>query len=1070
MQHRFDKYHLLMLLAICLQCLAVAGQSGSRIADTVINVQGRIVNEQQDGVPGVSIRVKNAHNGTIADEKGNFRLYGIDKNAILQISGINIENREVAVHGRVQLIIITQRKTLTADEVVVSTGYQRIPKERTTGSFAQVDNQLINRSASSSILDRLRGIANGMAFNSRGAEGQEEISIRGRSTLFSNAEPLIVVDNFPYEGDINNLNPNDVLNISILKDAAAASIWGARAANGVIVITTKRGYLNQRSKLSLNINTVFSGKPDPFYISRMKTADIINVEKMLFDNGYYNSLIDNTTSYPALSPSVEILLAQRNGSLSSDEAAEKLNQLSAIDNRGDLLDYSYHHAIHQQYAANFNGGTTNSTYFFSAGYDKEAGLLKDASQRITLTSQNTIQPVKNLQISLGINYITDNTHAGNYPAAVSVYPYEQLVDDKGHGLINTGEFRSSFNDQLQTQGFLDWSWNPAADALLTNDEANTTDARVSAAIKLGLFKGLTMEASYQYQKQTITTTNIHDENSFFTRNLINQFSQVDDQGMVIDRPVPEGQIEEQTRQQQLAHNGRIQVNYQHDRGMHSLAALAGFEAREVVTAASAHTLYGYNDELLTSQPVNFNTRFTTFPYNNGNFISGAPVNASYLTDRFASYFANGSYTLLNKYTVSGSGRIDQSNYFGVKTNQRAVPLWSTGLKWLLSKEAFYKLPWLPYLSLRVTYGFNGNINKSVTALTTTRYLGNNAFSLPYASVLNPPNPNLRWERTGVLNAALDFSTHNGVLSGNVEYYRKRGKDIFGNAPVDGTTGVLNGSGDARFSGNVASMKSQGIDLQLTTHNLSGHFSWITDLIFNYNAEEVTDYQFMPTITDLLAGNTISPIAGKPVFGLYSYQWEGLDNTGDPQGLLSKTVSKDYAKLNNPLIEDLVYNGRTRPPFWGSIRNTFSWKSFSLSTILTYKAGYFFRRNSINYATLFTSLISNADYTLRWQAPGDERITNVPAMKYPADVNRETFYSRSSILVEKGDHIRWQDVQLSYTINGSKEKGSPFSQIRIYSYINNLGILWRANRKGIDPDFQQIAPAPLQMALGVNLTL
>jgi len=198
--------------------------------------------------------------------------------------------------------------TSNLKELVVSTGYQQLPADRATGSFSTVDNTLLNRRVSTDVLSRLEDVTPGLIFNRNVPGRVNDISIRGQATLFSNAQPLIVLDNFPYDGDLNNINPNDVENITVLKDAAAASIWGSRAGNGVIVITTKKGHYNRPVHVSFNSNVTVGAKPNLFYATKMSTSDFIDVEQVLFSRGFYNNSA-NSPNHTALTPVVDLLLA-----------------------------------------------------------------------------------------------------------------------------------------------------------------------------------------------------------------------------------------------------------------------------------------------------------------------------------------------------------------------------------------------------------------------------------------------------------------------------------------------------------------------------------------------------------------------------------------------------------------------------------------------------------------------------------------------------------------------------------------------------------------------------------------
>src|SRR5690606_36003441 len=195
------------------------------------------------------------------------------------------------------------------EEVEVSTGYQQLQKKHLTGSVDFVDNELFNRRVGASVLERLENITTGLSYatpNENHVDNPHGILIRGRNSIHSNVAPLIVVDNFPYDGDIENLNPNDVEDITILKDAAAAAQWGARAGNGVIVITTKRGRTTTPT-IAINANTTFQGRPDIYAISRISTKDFIELERLHFENGFYNSALNATVTPPPLTPVVELL-------------------------------------------------------------------------------------------------------------------------------------------------------------------------------------------------------------------------------------------------------------------------------------------------------------------------------------------------------------------------------------------------------------------------------------------------------------------------------------------------------------------------------------------------------------------------------------------------------------------------------------------------------------------------------------------------------------------------------------------------------------------------------------------
>src|SRR5690606_9805413 len=257
-------------------------------------------------IEGVTVTNIRTRKHAVTDEIGDYRIPARPDD-ILVYSFVGYITAEEEINGRQEITVALDDADNILEEVeVVSTGYQTIPKERATGSFVFVDSALLNRAVSTDIISRLKGVVPSLLFDER-AGGEPKLSIRGRSTIYANADPLIVVDNFPYEGDIRNINPNDVESVSILRDAAAASIWGVRAGNGVIVITTKKGKAGQPLQVSVNGNVTVGEKPDPYYLPRISSADQVDVEEFLYQHGYYKSNLSNTTTYPVIPPAVEIL-------------------------------------------------------------------------------------------------------------------------------------------------------------------------------------------------------------------------------------------------------------------------------------------------------------------------------------------------------------------------------------------------------------------------------------------------------------------------------------------------------------------------------------------------------------------------------------------------------------------------------------------------------------------------------------------------------------------------------------------------------------------------------------------
>jgi TonB-linked SusC/RagA family outer membrane protein len=1029
-----------------------------------IDVKGKVTDEKGNPIAGVTVTIKGTNKQTLTDESGEFSLASIDREAVLIFTSVNMETFEVKVNGQAELAVTLKTKVREMGEVTVTvnTGYQEIPKERATGSFIKVDNQLLNRSTSNDILSRLQGVASGVLFiNGPLQDQRNNINIRGKSTIFANSQVLVILDNFEYDGDIKNINPNDIESVTILKDAAAASIWGAKAGNGVIVITTKKGKYNQRSKISFNSNLSVTNKPDLFQLNYMRSSDFIDVEKMLFDKGFYDGQI-GSLNRPPLTPVVEVLLKKRNHQISDQEANEQINLLSSYDFRNDLLKYFYRKNINQQYSLNLTGGSNNQKYYVSVGYDKNLmNTKRNEFSRITINGQNVYAFLQNrLEISTGMFYTqTKSENNGTYNSAP--YTYAQLADEEGNSL-SIARYRQGYIDTAGAGKLLDWNYRPLDELRLSDNTTKGTDYQFNVGIKYRVIKGLEVDLKYRYSKGMNDNRNFQSQETFYTRDFINRFTNINWQTGTVTRPVPLGAILDLNNSTYTSQNFRTQLSYTKSwHKKNELATIVGMDLKDMRINNSAFRYYGYDEAHANSIIVDYVNSYK-------NYVTGLfsqidnRQNLGSLTDRFVSFFGNSSYTYDNRYTLSGSVRKDGSNLFGVNTNQKWSPFWSIGISWNISNESFYKVDWLPFLKLRSTYGFSGNIDKSVSAYLTTIQSVNNNYNMPTMVLGNPPNPYLKWEKTGMLNIGIDFDTRKW-LSGTVEFYQKRGINLIGSAPLPPSSGIT------LYRGNTSDMKGKGFDLTINTKNIDGIFKWYSTFLFSYSKDWVTSYKINPTKISTYISGGLNPIEGRPVTALYSFRWAGLDSAGNPKGYNNKQATTNYVNiLNSTSLEDMVYEGPSQAPYFGSLRNTIIWKQVSLSFNIIYKMGYYFRRESINYTNLFNgNSLGHIDYEKRWQKPGDEFITNIPSIIYPNDPNRDYFYQFSEALVEKGDHIRLQDIQLNYQFEKLNIRNMILNGLRIYMYANNVGLLWKANKAGQDPDFVNSYSAPLSMSFGLT---
>lgn len=1046
------KNKLTLILLLC-SAAAIAQQQ----------VRGTVLEEHTlSPVTGILVAVKDSETAVRTDADGQFTLNGTGSGTKVRIiiTGAGYQPQEMTVNLPVKdgFRIIMSPKTAYIQEVSLMTGYQKIAKERATGAFSTISNEMLAKQVTTNIIDRLPAVANGI-LTDHTTGGTPQLMVRGLSTMQGPKNPLIILDDFPYEGNLTNINPEMIASVTVLKDAAASSIWGARAANGVIVITTKKGKYNKALNVEFTANTTLSDKPDLGYLLQMSSSDFINVEQELFARGSYNSDI-SSPNHPVLTPVVDLLNRAKAGTISQEEANRQIDILRQTDVRDQYRKYMYMPALKQQYALNLSGGSARLSWISGFGYDKNTGNLAEEFERMNFRLQNTWKPSEKLSISTGVWYAETGDQSGR-PAYGNLkvngnwqIPYLRFADAEGQPLVVFSGYNQRYKDSFAGSGLNDWNYYPLNDWQHSAAKTRTADLLLNTSLLYKLFNGLEADIKYQYQRTYGTSETLHDEQSYYARNYINSFAYYD--GGVMKFRVPKGGIMDRFRMVSTVNNFRGQLNYHYANAGHEISAIAGAETRATQVDNDQTRDYGYNSIRQSSVSVDY---LNPYP----NFINGAPdfiLNRRNLQERnvnFVSLYANGAYTFSKKYTVSASARRDASNLFGLKTNDQWNPFWSGGLAWKVSDENFYPLQWLPLLKLRGSYGFNGNIDPAMVAVTTIVYDTNASTytGTGMARIDQYYNPKLRWETLGMINVAADFATLNNRISGSVDFFIKKGSNLFGTAPLDYTTGI------SWMLMNVAGMKGKGIDVELRTRNFANSlFMWDTLVNFSTYRDKVTSYYIPNTAANNFvstAGTSvlISGTEGLPVYAIFGYKWAGLDpETGDPRGYLDGAVSTDYAAITGAEkgIETLQYFGSAIPTTYGSVVNSFGYRRLTCDIGLTYKLGYWFRRNSINYTNLISDKTGHSDFSNRWQQPGDEAFTDVPSMVYTTNSARDQFYSGSAVLVEKGDHVRLQFINFGYEFRNNGGMGFPFTSVKVYCAINNLGILWRDNKRKLDPDY------------------
>ncbi|GAA4213185.1 SusC/RagA family TonB-linked outer membrane protein [Pedobacter jeongneungensis] len=1056
-----------MLLLLSGACLSLSAQE--RLNGITVSAA--------DGKPlaGIAVRTDKGQ-AVLSSDAGTFSIVLDAGKHRLRFSGLNVVALDTVVS--LPFTVVFRVALVSAEQqlqtVEVSTGYQMLPKERATGSFVQVSNKMLEQQVGAGIIGRLEGLVSGYSIDRKSnGGGGYGIIIRGIGTLRGKRAPLIVLDNFPYEGDIDNINPNDIESVTVLKDAAAASIWGARAGNGVVVITSKKAKFNSPLKVSFSGSFKVTQRPDLYYQPAIGVSDFIDVENFLFDKGYYATL-ETAAEKPALSEVVELRIAARDGKISAQEASRRIDLLRGYDLRGELERSVFSRATAQQYSLGLGGGSTKRNWLVSFGADRNMSNLGAAFDRYSLKAEQNLKVTERLTLSgnlmlthsVGSGGREDisqvSTPGGNLP------PYTRLADGEGNSLPVMRTYRDSYTASAGGGKLLDWRYYPLEDykSVPIRNLLNGVLASFRASYQLNSW--LKLSGNYQFEQQSTENKTSYLEGSYMVRNLVNLFSSVDANG-TLKRNIPLGSVRDLSTSLLSAHNLRGQLDVDKRFGRHLLVALAGAEIRSTSVDGENKRVYGVNESTLSSAGVDYVNPYKSFVTGGNIYVPNVDGFTGSLS-RFVSLFANAAYTFDEKYTFSLSGRRDASNAFGLATNDKWNPLFSSGLAWDIAREDFYKLEWLPLLKMRMTFGASGNTDPKGSAATSVIYAGTNSpyTQSPYAIFNNYNNPELKWERIYMFNAGLDFGLKGGRVRGSVEFFRKKSVDLLALSPIDLTAGI-----GYTVIRNAGSIQGNGVDVELNTVNTSGRLAWTSDFFFNYYLDKVLkNYSTTFNGRGLVNGNVSSAgVVGLPLFSMLSYRWAGLDPlTGDPQGYLNGAVSKNYSMMmSGAKLEDMVYHGPAMPVFSGALGNSFSYGRFSLSFRFSYKLGYYFRKPSLSYTALFAGRNGNGEFASRWQKPGDEATTNVPSMVYPVSSSRDEFYFGSEVNVLKGDHVRLQYINIGYDVSAKRPGRTFLTQARIFLVVSNLGVIWRANHQHIDPDFPSF-PDAKNIAMGFRTNL
>lgn len=610
-----------------------------------IDVRGRVMGA--DGIPvqGASVQIKGGDKGTTTKEDGSFTITGVDEKATLIISGVSIETFEVKVNKRNDLAILTASPKITTIEevqVTINTGYQTIAKERSAGSFTKVDMAVVgNRTTSMNVLQSLDGLVPGLVVNQ--TPNRSPLLIRGLGTTGApnlngggrggtNSQPLYVVDGLvmadimsttpqddPYlMPALSAINPQDIESIVVLKDATAASIWGARAANGVIVITTRKGAFNSKTRINYSGFTNLQGRPDLDYMPLMNNQQFMQAAKEVFNTPGYQAQFPWSTvnSYPNggnnLPPHEIIMYNQARGLITPEQANAQLDSLANISNRGQIKDIFYRKAILSNHTLSLSGGADKYSFYGSFSYtNTKSDQPGEKNENFKINFRQDFKPAKFIRFNL-ITDLSNNVSSGkrNYSANYSFFPYQLFRDADGKNMnINwLNGVSDSVLASWEARSRISLQYNPLDEFNRGYTKFEFMQARVNGGVEVDLFKGLRFVGNYGYIKGNRKQRDFESLQSYTVRKEIVTFTVSPTATSVPTYYLPtNGGRLTSTNGDNRNWTIRNQLMFDKNWGKHQLTTLAGMEVQEQFNTSAITVVRGFDEDLLTSQAADYKT-------------------------------------------------------------------------------------------------------------------------------------------------------------------------------------------------------------------------------------------------------------------------------------------------------------------------------------------------------------------------------------------------------------------------------------------------------------------------------
>ncbi len=1101
--------------------ISVNGDADNRSTINTLQqvVSGTIKDQNGKVLSGVTVSVKGTSITTQTDESGHFKI-NASANAVLIVRFIGYSLKEVAVGGRSNIAVELESDERQLDVVdVVSTGYQNLNRKLFTGAATTIKGSDIKQDGITDVSRMLEGRVAGVSVqNVSGTFGAApKIRVRGATSITGDNKPLWVVDGVILEdvvnisneqlssGDVNTLigssvagiNADDIESFNILKDAAATAQYGARAMNGVVVITTKKGRIG-KPLISYTGNFSTFLKPTYNNYNIMNSSDQMSVYSELARKGWLNHSSASRAENGGVYTKMYHLINSYNesngkfGLENTPEARNKFLSRYALANT-DWFDVLFKNSFMQEHGVSVSSGTDKSQLYMSTSYLNDNGwAVGNKVQRYT----TNINALFNLSEKLTLNFITtgsirnqkapgtvgrvSNPVEGKYSRDFDINPFSYA--------LNTSRTMTAYdengNRESFTRNFADFN---ILDELDNNSlDLSMLDLKIQGGANYKFSKHFKYDvlASMRYVKSG-NEHKVRESSNMANAYRADYDSYVQDNNRFLYRDPAHPELQPVVV---LPYGGFYNTN---DDFLKSYMVRNSFEYDNTFNEKHLVNIYAFQELRIADRQarsmIGYGYQYDKggVPFIDPNIIKQATLNnlnyysMGHKYDRFSAFMTRAAYSYDGKYSINFTGRYDGSNQLGSSKTARWLPTWNISGAWNVDEEAFMQnQDILNKLTIRGTYGLTASLGNATNSALVLR---NGSALRPYLdeieSVMNIQyieNKDLTWEKQYETNLGFDMSFFKSKLNLTVDLYNRNGFDLI--SPLR-TSGI---GGQYLITANYADMNSKGIEVTLSGPIIKNDsFSWRSNFNFGYNKNKVTKLTSPQSIFNLVTADG-GPQEGYPYRGLYSIEFTGLNHdTGIPEFINEKGEKGIDVYMQSLETKHLKYEGPTDPKLTGGFYNSLSYKGFTLNALFTFSAGNKIRLNP-SFATSYSDLDAMPnEFKDRWTMPGDETITNIPSIldveaantisgQYPYNT-----YNYSTVRVADGGFVRLKQLALAYTLPSNFLKSLKANHASIGITANNFWLIYSDKKlKGQDPEFFASGgvalPIPKQYTLSLKV--